>query len=61
MTPSETRRSKGIDMRWHWVPMPYATAPTGNMAQGEYKLDYFTKNLPVKQHQLLVPFIVTEA
>jgi hypothetical protein len=54
------KRSKSIDMRWHWA--------RDRVAQGHFEVfwrkgsknlaDFFTKPLPVWQHQALMPLLV---
>jgi hypothetical protein len=57
----KAKRSKSIDMRWHWIRDQVREGNfTVTWRQGVFNLaDFFTKNLPVKQHRLLAPLLVT--
>lgn len=59
----KARRSKSIDMRWHWTrDMVREGTLAVSWRKGAYNLaDFFTKILPFKAHNALLPFLVTRA
>ena len=59
----KAKRSKSIDMRWHWIRNAVREGIYNVVwRKGAYNLaDFFTKVLPVSQHKVLAPFIVTTA